>query len=221
MKSFLPKGVIFDWDGVVVDSSAQHEQAWESMAAEHGLPLPENHFQLSFGKRNEEIIPEILNWATEPEEVTRLAWIKEETYRSLIRDSGIEPLPGVPELFAWLQEKGIPFAVGSSTPRENLQAAIDLLNLTDDTFEAVFSGDDVSEGKPAPEVFLKAAAALNVAPVDALVFEDSFSGIKAAQNGGIPVIAVATTNPLSELGMADAAVFRLSDLQLGDELVVP
>ena len=216
-KTFKPKGVIFDWDGVVVDSSAQHKLAWEKMAAEHDLPLPDNHFQLSFGKRNEEIIPGILNWAESSEEVARLAFIKEETYRSLIRESGIDPLPGIPELFAWLQAEGIPFAVGSSTPRDNLIAAIELLNLANDFFAAIFSGDDVEHGKPDPEVFLKAAAALGVEPAEALVFEDSFSGIQAATNGGIPVIAVATTNPLDELGEAAAAVFRLSALGLGED----
>jgi|GEM_PF-333733 len=214
-KIFRPKGVIFDWDGVVVDSSAQHKLAWEKMAVEHRLPLPDNHFQLSFGKRNEEIIPGILGWAETPEDVAKLAFIKEETYRGLIRETGIEPLPGIPELFAWLRAEGIPFAVGSSTPRDNLIAAIELLNLPDDFFVAILSGDDVDEGKPAPEVFLKAAAALGVEPAEALVFEDSFSGIQAAKNGGIPVIAVATTNHLDELGAADAAVFRLSALGFG------
>ncbi len=75
---------IFDWDGVIIDSSAQHERSWELLAAEIGKPLPEGHFKRGFGKKNEAIIPD-LGWAADPPSVQALGLRKEELYRELIR----------------------------------------------------------------------------------------------------------------------------------------
>ncbi|NDG72461.1 MAG: HAD family phosphatase, partial [Proteobacteria bacterium] len=83
------KGVIFDWDGVVIDSSEQHERSWEVLAEEISKPLPVGHFKLGFGKKNQVIIPDILQWASEAEKVQQLADRKEEIYRQLVEDSGV------------------------------------------------------------------------------------------------------------------------------------
>lgn len=213
--TFTPKAVIFDWDGVIIDSSDQHKRAWETMAAEHNLPLPDDHFERSFGLRNETIIPTILKWATDPVEAARLADIKEETYRALVRAEGTEPLPGVVDLLTALRDQGIHRVVGSSTPRGNLDCCMDITGLRD-FFEGSISGDDVENGKPNPEVFLKAAALVDTDPADALVFEDAFAGIKAAVAGGIPVIGVATTHAIDSLHEANAAVHRLTEIALED-----
>ncbi|MDA0989417.1 MAG: HAD family phosphatase, partial [Verrucomicrobia bacterium] len=81
--------VIFDWDGVITDSSGPHELAWELTAREHDLPLPEDHFRRGFGMRNESIIPEILNWSQDPAEIKRLADHKEYLFREVIRERGL------------------------------------------------------------------------------------------------------------------------------------
>ncbi len=104
------RAVIFDWDGVVVDSSALHERSWEVLAKRRGLPLPEGHFKRGFGKKNNAIIPD-LGWATDPAAVDELACEKEETYRALVREHGIDPLPGVRELLAELQSASVPAAI--------------------------------------------------------------------------------------------------------------
>jgi beta-phosphoglucomutase-like phosphatase (HAD superfamily) len=85
---------IFDWDGVVIDSSSQHEKSWELLAAEIGKPLPAGHFKRGFGKKNEVIIPELLAWSHDPEEIQRLGDRKEELYRELVRQGGMTILPG-------------------------------------------------------------------------------------------------------------------------------
>jgi beta-phosphoglucomutase family hydrolase len=203
------KGVIFDWDGVVIDSSAQHERSWEILSEEISKPLPEGHFKKGFGKKNEVIIPEILRWANDPADIRRLADRKEEIYRELVRQSGVQILPGARELLDALRLEKIPRAIGSSTPRKNLEAIFSATGLGK-FFDAVVCGDDVVNGKPAPDVFLLAAQKLSLAPADCLVIEDAHAGIEAARRAGIPVLAVATTNPIGDLDAADGAVESLT-----------
>lgn len=205
------KGVIFDWDGVVIDSSAQHERAWELLALEIGKPLPPGHFKQGFGKKNQEIIPHLLHWSTEAEEIHRLGERKEEIYCELVKADGVCVLPGARELLVALRETGIPRAVGSSTPRSNLDAIFSATGLGQ-MFNVVVCGDDVTNGKPAPDVFLLAAERLGLAPADCLVIEDAHVGIEAAHRAGMKVLAVATTHPLEELVDADSAVISLLEI---------
>jgi len=206
---------IFDWDGVVIDSSAQHEKSWELLAAEKELFLPPDHFKQGFGKKNELIIRTILNWSQDPAEVAALGDRKEVLYRELVRDHGVTILPGARELLHELREAGIPRAVGSSTPQDNLDAIFRATGLGV-LFDAVVCGDDVVHGKPAPDVFLKAASLLNIPPAQCVVFEDALFGIEAAQRAGMKVIAVATTNPPELLRHADGVVPTLAGVRLAD-----
>lgn len=206
-------GVLFDWDGVVIDSSAQHECSWELLAEERGLLLPEGHFKAGFGKKNEVIIP-ALGWSDDPVVVRKLADRKEELYRELVASSGVVILPGASELLSSLRQAGVPRAVGSSTPRENLEALFAATSL-DEFFDGVICGNDVSHGKPDPEVFLKGAALLGLDPCDCIVIEDAFAGIEAARRGGMKVVGVATTNPLDTLSSCDLAVASLEGVTPG------
>jgi beta-phosphoglucomutase family hydrolase len=202
------KGVLFDWDGVVIDSSAQHERSWEILAAEISKPLPEGHFKRGFGKKNQVIIPEILCWATDSAEVERIADRKETIYRELVQRDGVRILPGARELLAALREAGIPRAIASSTPRQNLEAIFASTGLGE-WFDAVVCGDDVIHGKPAPDIFLLAAERLGLAPADCVVIEDAHAGIEAAKRAGMPVLGIATTHPVPSLSAANAAVQSL------------
>ena len=206
-------GVLFDWDGVVIDSSSQHERSWDLLASERGLTLPEGHFKAGFGKKNEVIIP-AMGWGSDPSLVKELADRKEELYRELVAAEGVIVLPGARELLLALKEAGIPRAVGSSTPRGNLDALFAATGLNA-FFDAVVCGTDVTHGKPDPEVFLKGAALLGVAPHRCIVIEDAFAGIEAARSGGMKVVGVATTNPLSSLiesGDCDLVVESLEEI---------
>jgi len=203
--------VLFDWDGVVVDSSAFHEASWELLSEEIGLPLPEGHFKQHFGKKNQAIIP-ALGWSDDPEEVESLSLRKEEIYRELVRREGTEPLPGVRELLAGLEAAGIRRGIGSSTHRENIELILELIDLRG-AFEVIISGEDVHHGKPDPEVFLLGAQKLGIDPARCVVIEDAFVGLEAARRAGMRSIAVATTNPLESLiEAADLAVERLTEI---------
>ena len=206
---------IFDWDGVIVDSSAAHERSWEILAAEEKLPLPEGHFKKGFGRKNEFIIPQILQWteAENAKEIARLANREEALYRDIVAASDLEPLPGVRELLAALNAEKIPCAVGSSTHRANIDLAMRLLGL-ESFFSGIVTSENVQRGKPAPDVFLQAAASVGCAPGAGVVFEDAFAGIEAGVTGGFKVIAVATTNPAEALRetAASRVVHRLTEV---------
>jgi HAD superfamily hydrolase (TIGR01509 family) len=207
-------GAIFDWDGVIIDSSRQHEESWERLARETGRALPHGHFKAGFGRKNEFIIPQILGWTRDEAEVVRLSLRKEALYREIVREKGLEPLAGVCVWLGRLAAAGVPRVVGSSTHRENIEVSLDVLGLRP-FFTQIVSSEDVSHGKPDPEVFLKAAARIGMPPGRCVVFEDAHVGIEAAHRAGMRVIAVATTNPLEALAKADLAVARLDELDVG------
>lgn len=200
-----PWAVLFDWDGVIVDSSRQHKTAWERMAAADGLHLPPDHFGRTFGMRNPQIIADILQWARDPAEVQRLADRKEAIFRDIVREEGLEPLPGVRALLLDLQAHRVPAAVASSTPRENLDCAIALLGFAG-LFGAIVACEDVRHGKPDPEVFVQAAARLNMPASRCVVMEDAHVGIAAGRAAGMMVVAVATTHPADSLRAASHVV---------------
>jgi len=204
-------GAVFDWDGVIVDSAAQHEESWERLARENQLRLPENHFKQGFGMKNQYIIPNILKWTDQPEEIERLSLRKEELYREIIKENGIEPLPGVHEFFGWLRENGIPRVVGSSTHRKNIEVSLKTMGMEDD-FTDLVTAEDVSHGKPDPEVFLKGAEKIGMPPERCVVFEDAQVGIKAGKAGGMRVIALETTHPADTLQEADLIFKRLDEI---------
>ena len=217
MPASAPKfAAIFDWDGVIVDSSFAHEKSWDLLAAEENRSLPEGHFKKGFGRKNEFIIPEILNWAHEPAEVKRLADRKEALYRDIVAASTLEPLPGVRALLEGLRAEGIPCAVGSSTHRANIDMAMGMLGLRE-FFQGIVTSEDVTRGKPAPDVFLKAAASVGCEAGRGVVFEDALAGVEAGLAGGFAVIAVATTNPEPVLATANPTriVYRLTEVDAG------
>lgn len=207
-------GAIFDWDGVIVDSSWHHELSWEHLSKEAGLPLPPGHFKQGFGMKNEFIIPNLLHWTDDPAQVKAFSLRKEELYREIVVNHGISALPGVLPWLETLRAARVPCAVGSSTHRLNIQTVLRVLGL-ENFFASVITSEDVIRGKPDPEVFLKGAERIAVAPCCCVVFEDAFVGLEAARRGGMKTVAVATTNPIESLTMADLAVHRLDELSLG------
>jgi HAD superfamily hydrolase (TIGR01509 family) len=206
-------GAIFDWDGVVIDSSSHHEESWERLAAETGFALPPDHFKKGFGMKNAFIIPKLLKWTEAPDDVLRLSLRKEELYRDIVVERGIAPLPGVTGWLDELRRYGIPCAIGSSTERLNIDTILRVLGIGH-YFSAIVSADDVSHGKPDPEVFVTAAQRIERDPARCVVFEDALVGIEAAHRGGMKVIGVATTNPIELISTADLAVRRLDELSI-------
>ncbi|MDC0363642.1 HAD family phosphatase [Opitutales bacterium] len=188
------KGAIFDWDGVIVDSSDLHLKSWEVLANELKLALPNDHFEKGFGKRNETIIPQILGWSKDPAQINHLGKRKEEIYRELGNKDGIKLARGSKDFLKLTPSSIFRCSVGTSTERKNVELAISQHNLSKYFLGAACS-EDVSRGKPDPEVFLEAAKILSITPKNCVVFEDSPHGIEAAKRAGMKTVALTTTHP--------------------------
>lgn len=200
---------IFDWDGVIVDSSDAHRRSWEMLAEELKKTLPKDHFERSFGRKNPSVIREILQWSEDDTEIDKFSKRKEYLYRKIVQSEGLRALPGVRDFIKELRNRKIPTAVGSSTPRINLELALKILDLHN-SFDFYVTGDDVSEGKPAPEVFLKAGRGLGMLPFQCIVFEDAPVGVEAALNAGMKAVAVLTSHSSESLNRANAIINDLS-----------
>ena len=191
-------GVIFDWDGVVVDSSMIHKASWEDLARETKRELPENHFSMGFGKRNQVIIPEILKWTRDLEQIEAWGKRKEELYRQRAKIDGISLLPHIQPLLQDLQQSKISCAIGTSTESANLQLAF-TQHPIENFFNSIITTEDVKQGKPHPEVFLKAAKAIGSNPNECVVIEDSLHGIEAALSASMKAVAITSSHSRSTL----------------------
>lgn len=200
--------VLFDLDGVIVDSRPHHLSAWERWAREHGVEAPPDYFHRTFGLRNDAIIGGLLPGIA-PEELRRHAETKEALFRESARGA-LQTLPGVRELLDFLDEQGIPKAIVTSTPRANLEVILDALRLRD-RFDALVAEEDATRGKPDPEGFLVAAERLRVPPERCVVIEDAPAGLQAAKAAGMRAIGVTTTRPAADLGDADLVVESLAE----------
>jgi beta-phosphoglucomutase len=205
------QAVIWDLDGVIIDSAEEHKRSWYRLAEEEHLPFSDEQFWATFGKRNDTIIP--LLWGDMPaEKVKDYADRKERYFREFIRETA-QPLPGAIELLSALKEAGFKQALASSTPIENIDLISEVLGLKR-YLSALVSGESVPKGKPAPDVFLKAAQELGVMPAQCVVIEDAVAGVEAAHNGGMKCIAVAGNRDLPGLRAAELMVKDLTEVDV-------
>jgi beta-phosphoglucomutase len=204
------RAAVWDADGTLVDTAELHFAAWVRFAAEVGKPFTRSDFAATFGWRNPEIVRHLFDPAATDERCREWGELKEGFYRTTAEASGIELLPGVRSLLDQLAGAGWLQAVGSSAPRANLDMILRQTR-TAAYFAAVVSGEDVSRGKPEPEVFLTAAGRLGVDPTRCVVFEDAVAGVQAAKAAGMKCVGV------TFVGHHPADRLRAA----GAELVVP
>jgi len=205
------QGVIWDMDGVLVDTGEFHFQAWSQALPEHGIPFTRELFRDTFGMNNAGILTVLLGRTPPPEFLAEISDRKEQLFRQAVRGRA-QPLPGV---LAWLERLkagGMRQAIASSAPPANIDALVDELGLRG-YFDAIASGFDLP-GKPDPTLFLKAARLIGVPPERCVVVEDAVAGVEAARRAGMKCIAVTTTNPAQALKGADIIVERLDALPL-------
>jgi HAD superfamily hydrolase (TIGR01509 family) len=202
------RAVLFDLDGVIVDSREHHLAAWEAWAREHAPRAPAGYFHQSFGLRNDAIIGGLID-SLAPADLRRLAAHKEALFRTRARGQ-LEALPGVAELLAFVEVQRVPCAIVTSTPRANLDLVLETIGLQG-RFAALVAEEDARKGKPDPEGFLVAAARLKTEPARCVVIEDAPAGVRAAKAGGMRAIGVTTTRPAADLAEADLVVDSLAD----------
>jgi len=204
-------GVIFDMDGVLVDSYGPHYESWRISAERRGHPLTEETFRKIFGRTNVAIVPVVTRKPYTPAEIAAWGEEKERIYREILARR-FPVMPGAGDLIEALHEDGARLAIGSSGPPENVALVHDHLPAARH-FRAVVTGRDVRNGKPDPEVFLRSAEKLGLPPAACAVVEDSLAGLEAARRAGSAAIALVGTAPRETLEpRADLVVDRLSDL---------
>ena len=196
------RAVIFDVDGVLVDSYRAHYEAWKRVGRRAGRPIGEDTFASLFGRRNREILRLLWGDVLTEAQAEELAQWKEVQYREVLR-ADFRPMDGATELVDALKAAGFLLAVGSSGPPENVRIALEGLGRAG-RFDAIVAGTDVRAGKPDPEVFLKASAKLGLEPRSSAVVEDSTAGIEAAVRAGMAAIALVGTAPRKALQAAGA-----------------
>jgi mannitol-1-/sugar-/sorbitol-6-phosphatase len=203
VRSFQRQAILFDLDGVLVDSTAAVARVWRRWALEHGLD-PESVVDGAHGRRSIETIRLLAPHLDAEQENVRVEAMEIADRR------GVKALPGADRLLRELPPHR--FTVVTSATRALAQARMQYAKLS--LPSRFISADDVREGKPSPEPYLTGAQLLGFAPADCLVFEDTPSGIASARAGGMQVIAVATTYPSSALTAADTVVNSLAEVNV-------
>jgi HAD superfamily hydrolase (TIGR01509 family) len=193
---------IFDHDGVLVDSFGFHEQAWLELERRTSLGFTPEFIHQTFGMTNPSIFRHLLGDQLSDDEVCRYSDLKEECYRDVARGR-IRLMDGMSELLDALTSRGVKLAIGSSGPLANLELTVRDCGLTG-RFAAIASLEDITRGKPDPQVFLVAAAKAGAQPLRSVVFEDATVGIQAAKAAGMYAVGLTTTHPAAKLAETGA-----------------
>jgi len=175
--------------------------------------MTDEFFYNTFGMQNYMIIPMLLGRNAVSDEINRFSDWKEQRYREIIIEK-LQPAQGAKELLEALKIENFLLAVGSSAPRANLDLVLTSTGLQE-YFHAFVAGQDVNNGKPAPDTFLKAAEKLSLGAENCVVVEDAVQGVEAGKAAGMPVVAVTTTRSRADLKRADIIVESLAELNTG------
>ena len=202
-------GVIWDLDGVLVDTGEFHFQAWSETLTNNGIPFSRESFKATFGMNNSGVLKTLLGYVPTPELLSKVEAEKEQLFRKSIRGR-VQALPGVQLWLERFKGAAIPQAIASSAPQANIDAIVDELGFRP-YFAAIVSGGAMP-GKPDPAVFLEAARLIEVPSERNVVIEDSVAGVAAARRAGMKCVAVTTTNSRNLLEQAQIIVDRLDDL---------
>ncbi|MCX6043605.1 MAG: HAD family phosphatase [Chloroflexi bacterium] len=181
--------VLWDLDGTLADTEAVHFAAWQATMRALQIAYSYAKFMESFGRNNREILPTLLGPHATQDQIEAASEQKEGLYRELLRQQGLQLLPGVADWLAHFQAAGLRQVISSSGPMANIVASVEALRIGD-FFASLMSGARLPEGKPHPAIFLNSAAAVGVIPATCVVIEDSLAGIVAARRAGMASIAV-------------------------------
>lgn len=195
---------IFDMDGTLVDNMHIHTEAWGKMLAENEIVFNAYDFLVkTAGKTNREIIPTIFGEISD-ERISELAHRKESLYREMFLPFR-KPVDGLVEFLTLSQELGIKMAVATASAKPNVEYILDGLDLRK-FFDAVTTAEEVKNGKPHPEFFLKSAEKVGVEPHNSIVFEDAIGGFEAAHRAGMKSIGIATVNSIEDILQQNSVV---------------
>ena len=202
------KGILFDLDGTLVDNMMVHHRAWQRKLSDLGLEYTLDRVKAEIHGVNTEILERLFGDKYSPEERLAISREKEETYREIFAPELLDnTVGGALDFIKHAFAEDVPMAIGTAGPEENAFFVIDALDIRSMMGHVVHSGM-VTNGKPDPEVFRQAAEGIGVPLEDCLIFEDSVTGARAANNAGCPVVVLTTTHEREEFEGLDVAAFR-------------
>ena len=181
-------GVIFDMDGLMVDTEPVWMECWEPALAHFGYAVPPGLAEAVRGSAGD-TASRIIHEMVSPQLDTKAFWAYFSSLAEEIFAKGVEKKPGLDELLAFLGERGVPCAVASSSSKQGIERNLRFIGALD-RFEAVVPSSEVAHAKPAPDVFLEAARRLGTEPARTMVLEDSFNGVRAGAAGGFFTVMV-------------------------------
>ncbi len=206
---WLLRAVIFDMDGVIVDTMNLHYEAAENILRQHGVNANKKEVAAAGTLSSYEGL-KFLSKKSDPE----IAKMVEKKYKYLMSKTlGIKPMPGFLEFFYMLKKNNLPVGLFSSSDKIFVRHILTELGILQD-FSVVVCGNEVARAKPSPEGYLKAAKALNAMPQESVVIEDSIHGIMAGKAAGMRVVALTSTHERNFLLDADLIVDSLAELSL-------
>lgn len=209
------RAVIFDMDGVIIDSEPLHCETDRRVLSNYNIDASTVNLDKYVGKVNYDIWAELKNMYNISESIENILHLRAEYNMDMIREYKDGAIPGVRELLMELKSRNILTAIASSSSLDFINAVVDKLCLRE-YFDIIISGEEVQKGKPAPDVFLKAAEMLNVKPCECVVIEDSTNGVRAAISAGMKCIGFRNINSGShDLSSAQRVVDAMSDVNYG------
>lgn len=214
--SFNAKAVIFDLDGTLIDNNSYHLKTWKIYLEKTGKNISEEAYRKNInGRTNKDALEYIYNKKMSDDEAMVYALEKEALYRDIYK-SDIKPVDGLIGLLEMLHERHIPMAIATSGIQVNIDFMFEHIPIKH-YFKEVINSSHISKGKPDPEIYLKTAFLLNIAPENCLVFEDAEVGVAAAHAAGMKVIAITTTQTREELKQADLIIpdFKAESFLIG------
>ncbi|MEO9211348.1 MAG: HAD family phosphatase [Ginsengibacter sp.] len=205
LNSYQAKAVIFDLDGTLINNNSFHLQTWKKYLEKIGKVISQENYNLHInGRTNHDAIEYIYGRKMSTEESSPFALEKEALYREIYQPF-IKPINGLIQFLEILNELNIPMAIATSGIQPNIDFMFNHIAIKK-YFPVVVNSSHIKKGKPDPEIYLKAAALLEIEPKNCLVFEDAVVGIQSAKSAGMKVIALATTHLKDELKQADTMV---------------
>ena len=205
----IVRGVIWDLDGVLVDTAETHYISWKETLPAYGIQITYELFRKSFGMNNEGVLTFLTGAKPDPTLLAEIDDRKESAFRQAIHGHA-QLLPGVTQWLETLHTAGVRMAVGSSAPMANVEALVSETGIQP-YFQALVSANG-KPSKPDPWVFLQAAQKIEVLPSACWVVEDAVAGVEAAHRAGMRCVAVTTTNTAEALHEAEIVADRLDQL---------
>lgn len=208
------KAVIFDMDGTLVDSTKSDFMAWQRLFSDYNKTLSFDEYRPMLGIKSAEIIKQYLPVKNDEELQFALSQ-KLVFFHEIISANGIFPVPYADVFLKKIKQDNIPVALATSSRRAKMEMVMEKLDLMN-YFDAVVTGGDVKNGKPAPDIFIKAAEKLGVPLQSCIVFEDASNGVKAAKNAFMKCVAISSTQPPESLKEADLIIGTFKDISLAN-----